>query len=197
MVATNTVNVVLATVKGMGHKYSRDEMVAAVANVTLRDGVAKLTFRNVAEELGTSDRMVVYYFPAKEDLVLAAVAALSSRMQSLLEEAFGNDRRSPDELIERAWPTLKKKSADRIFQVFLELVGLSVSGIDPYDRITRNILDEWVDWLSERVDAPSRPERRRLALGVIARVDGLLLLRHGLGAAAADEAARALQKGKR
>ena len=72
----------LATVKGVGHKYSRDDMVAAIANVTLRDGVAKLTFRNVAEELGTSDRMVVYYFPAKEDLVLAAVAALSSRMQS-------------------------------------------------------------------------------------------------------------------
>lgn len=187
----------LATVKGMGHKYSREEMVVAVANVTLRDGVSKLTFRNVADELETSDRMVVYYFPAKEDLVLAAVGALSSRMQSLLEEAFGNDRRSPDELIKRAWPTLKRKSADRIFQVFLELIGLSVSGIDPYDKITRNILHEWADWLSERVDAPSRPERRRLALGVIARVDGLLLLRHGLGAAAADEAARALQKGKR
>lgn len=197
MIATNTLNVVLATVKGVGYKYSRDDMVAAVANLTMRDGVSKLTFRNVAEELGTSDRMVVYYFPAKEDLVLAAVASLSSRMQSLLEEAFGNDRRSPDELIERAWPILKKKSADRIFQVFLELVGLSVSGIDPYDRITRNILNEWADWLGERVDAPSRPERRLLALGVIARVDGLLLLRHGLGAAAADEAARALQKRRR
>jgi AcrR family transcriptional regulator len=181
----------------MGYKHSRDEMVAAVAKVTLRDGIAKLTFRKVAEELGTSDRMVVYYFPAKEDLVLVAVATLSSRMQTLLEKAFGNDRRSPDELIERAWPTLKKNSADRIFQIFLELVGLSVSGIEPYDRITRNILGEWADWLAERVDAPTRPERRRLALGVIARVDGLLLLRHGLGPAAADEAARAFQAKQR
>ncbi|MEY3806756.1 MAG: hypothetical protein RIR69_1568 [Actinomycetota bacterium] len=180
----------------MGHKYSRDDMVAAIANVTLRDGVSKLTFRNVAEELGTSDRMVVYYFPAKEDLVLAAVAALSSRMQLLLEEAFGNDRRSPDELIESAWPVLKKKNADRIFRVFLELVGLSVSGIGPYDRITHNILDEWADWLAERVDAPNQPERRRLALGVIARVDGLLLLRHALGPDAADEAARAIRMKK-
>jgi AcrR family transcriptional regulator len=187
----------MATVKCVGHKYSLEEMVAAAVKVTLRDGVARLTFLSVAEELGTSDRMVVYYFPAKEDLVMATVAALSSRMQSLLEQAFGNDRRSPDELIERAWPTLKKKSADRVFQVLLELVGLSVSGIEPYRRITRNILSEWADWLGGRVDAPTRLERRRLALGVIARVDGLLILRHGLGPAAADEAARALRAGRR
>jgi DNA-binding transcriptional regulator YbjK len=59
--------------QGVGHKYSLEDMVAAVANVALRDGVAKLTFRNVAEELGTSDRMVVYYFPGKDDLVSAAI----------------------------------------------------------------------------------------------------------------------------
>ncbi len=183
----------MTTVKSVGHKYSQEDMVVAVANVALRDGVAKLTFRNVADELGTSDRMVVYYFPTKDDLVSAAVTALSSRMQSLLGKAFGHDRRSPDELIERAWPVLKKKNADRIFRVFLELVGLSASGLDPYDRITRSILDDWADWLAERVDAPTRSERRRLALGVIARVDGLLLLRHGLGPEAADEAARAFR----
>jgi AcrR family transcriptional regulator len=183
----------MTTVKNVGHKYSQEDMVVAVANVALRDGVAKLTFRNVAEELGTSDRMVVYYFPTKDDLVSAAVTALSSRMQSLLGQAFGHDRRSPDELIERAWPVLKKKNADRIFRLFLELVGLSASGLDPYDRITRSILDDWADWLAERVDAPTRSERRRLALGVIARIDGLLLLRHGLGPEAADEAARAFR----
>lgn len=168
-------------------------MIAAAASVALRDGVAKLTFRTVAEELGTSDRMVVYYLPTKDDLVSAAVFALSSRMQSLLGQAFGHDRQSPDELIARAWPVLKKKNADRIFRVFLELVGLSSSGLDPYDRITRDILGDLADWLAERVDAATRSERRRLALGVIARVDGLLLLRHCLGPEAADEAARALQ----
>lgn len=177
----------------MGSKYSREEMVAAVAAVAVRGGIAKLTYRNVAEELGTSDRMVVYYFPTKEDLVMAAVTALSTEMQALLEQAFGNKRRLPDDLLERAWPVFKKKSADRIFQLFLELVGMSAGKAAPYGEISRMILNGWADWLAERVDAPTPQERRRMALGVMARVDGLLLLRHVLSSTAANDAAIALR----
>lgn len=167
-------------------------MTEAVAEVVLREGLAKLTFQRVAEELGTSDRMVVYYFPTKEDLVMAAVTSLSARMQLLLGQAFGNEPQAPDVLLRMAWPVFKKKNADRIFQVFLELVGYSAAKIEPYRSIVRAILEEWVKWLSERVDAKSSQERRRQALGIVARVDGLLLLRHGMGTAAADDAAHAL-----
>lgn len=189
---TRTINVVIATVKIMGYRHSRDDVVEAAASIALRDGMAKLTFRRVAEVLGISDRMVVYYLPSKEDLVLAAVGALSVRMQSILEKAFGDERRSPDELLKMAWPVLTKKSADRIFALFLEVVGLSAAEVEPYDRISKSILDGWISWLSDRIDAPAERDRRRGALSVIARIDGLLLLRHGHGVGAADEAARAL-----
>ena len=186
------VNVVIATVKSVGYRHSRDDVVAAAASIALRDGMAKLTYRKVAEELGISDRMVVYYLPSKEELVLAAVGALSVRMQTILEQAFGDERRSPDELLKIAWPVLTKRSADRIFALFLEVVGLSAAKVEPYDRISKSILDGWIRWLSDRIDAPTERDRRRGALGVIARIDGLLLLRHGHGVGASDEAARAL-----
>lgn len=192
MVTTRTINVVIATVKSMGYRHSREEVVEAAASIALRDGMAKLTFRRVAEDLGISDRMVVYYLPSKEDLVMAAVEALSVRMQTILEQAFGDDRRSPDELLKMAWPVLTKKSADQIFALFLEVVGLSAAKVEPYDRISRSILDGWIHWLSDRIDARTERDRRRGALGVIARIDGLLLLRHGHGVGVANEAARAL-----
>lgn len=192
MVTTRTINVVTATVKSVGYRHSRDEVVEAATSIALRDGMAKLTFRRVAEDLGISDRMVVYYLPSKEDLVMAAVEALSVRMQTILEQAFGDDRRSPDELLKMAWPVFTKKSADRIFPLFLEVVGLSAAKVEPYDRVSKSILDGWIRWLSDRIDAPTERDRRRGALSVIARIDGLLLLRHGHGVGAADEAARAL-----
>ncbi|MFM8382586.1 MAG: TetR/AcrR family transcriptional regulator [Actinomycetota bacterium] len=192
MTTTRMINVAIATVKSVGYRHSRDDVVAAAASIALRDGMAKLTYRKVAEELGISDRMVVYYLPSKEELVLAAVGALSVRMQTILEQAFGDERRSPDELLKIAWPVLTKRSADRIFALFLEVVGLSAAKVEPYDRISKSILDGWIRWLSDRIDAPTERDRRRGALGVIARIDGLLLLRHGHGVGAADEAARAL-----
>ena len=189
---TRKINVVIATVKSMGYRHSRDDVVEAAVSIALRDGMAKLTFRRVAEVLGISDRMVVYYLPSKEDLVLAAVGALSVRMQSILEKAFGDERRSPNELLKMAWPVLTKKSADRIFALFLEVVGLCAAKVEPYDQISKSILDGWIGWLSDRIDAPAEGDRRRGALSVIARIDGLLLLRHGHGVGVADEAARAL-----
>ena len=176
----------------MGYRHSSDEIVRAAADATLEHGIGGLTYRRVAERLGTSDRMIVYYLPTKADLVRAAATALSVDVQALLAEAFGDARRTDDELVRMAWPVLSTPQADRVFAVFLEIIGLSAAGHAPYDQIAPALLGGWADWLAERVDAPTGEARRRIALGVIARVDGLLLVRHTMGAEAGDAAARAL-----
>lgn len=151
-----------------------------------------LTYRSVAEHLGISDRMVVYYLPTKADLVGAAATELSGHLQGLLDEAFGDRRRSPEELLRRAWPVLSGDPADRVVALFLEIIGLAAAGTAPFDALARAILDAWATWLAERTEGATPAVRRRTALGVIARIDGLLLLRHALGSAAADDAARSL-----
>lgn len=177
----------------MGHKHSRDEVIAAAVDVALADGLAGLTYRRVADRLGISDRMVVYYLPSKTDLVNATVGELSLRLQALLARAFGDSRKSPDELLADAWPVLAETAeADRVFGLFLELVGLAASRVEPFDSLATSIMTAWADWLADRVKGSTPEARRRQALGVMARVDGLLLVRHTLGARAADDAARAL-----
>ena len=190
---TISVNVASATVKSVGHKYSLEEMTTVVSRLVLRDGIANLTFRKVADELSCSDRMVVYYFPTKSDLVTAAVVSLSQEMQDLLEKAFGNESRPAGELVEIAWPVLTKKTGDQIFKVFLEVIGLSAAGVDPFKQIAPAILEEWVTWLSPRVQAGNERLRRQRALGVMAQIDGLLLLRHTLGTKASNDAFSSLR----
>ncbi|MCB0998219.1 MAG: TetR/AcrR family transcriptional regulator [Ilumatobacteraceae bacterium] len=176
----------------MGYRHSRDEIVAATAATALESGVGALTFRRVAERLGISDRMVVYYLPSKADLILAAATALTESLQGLLTDAFGDERRSAEQLARVAWPTLTTPEADRVFAVYLEVIGLASAGAIPYDRLAPALLGGWLDWLADRVDAPDADERRRVALGVIAQIDGLLLVRQVLGADAAHAAATAL-----
>jgi len=53
-------------------------------------------------------------------------------------------------------------------------------------------VEAWVAWISELVVADGPAERRRLALSVVARIDGLLMVRQVCGARAANDAARAL-----
>jgi AcrR family transcriptional regulator len=176
----------------VGYRHSREEIVAATAATALEHGIGALTYRRVADRLGISDRMVVYYLPTKADLVHAAATALSASLQGLLLDAFGDRPRPVDELLRAAWPVFATTEADRVAAIFLEVIGLAAAGAEPFDELAPALMSAWVAWLADRVAAPSPVARREGALGIVARIDGLLVIRRTLGPEAADTAARSL-----
>ena len=181
----------------VGYRHSEDEIVDAAAGVAREFGLSGLTYRRVADRLEISDRMVVYYLPTKAELISAAVSALSVELQQLLAEAFGDQRRDPDSLVRKAWPVLTTPTAERIFAIFFEAIGLAAARTEPYDQLVPAMMAAWLDWLTGRSSGSTPAARRRNALAVIARVDGLLLVRQTLGTAASNDAARALGIGGR
>jgi AcrR family transcriptional regulator len=176
----------------MGYRHDRDDMLRAATRVTLADGLGALTFSRVATEVGTSDRMVVYYFPTKADLVVGVVTAFGAELQATLETAFGPDRLAADELMRRAWPALNSGDAATMFDRFFEILGLAIAGQAPYNDLATALLNGWIDWLTDRVDAPTQAQRRAIAASVVARIDGLLLVQRISGTRLAREAAREL-----
>lgn len=176
----------------MGYRHDRDEMLEAAVRLALDEGVAALTFGRVAAAVGTSDRMVVYYFPTKADLVVGVVTAIGTQLQATLETAFGPDPLNADELMRRAWPVLAAEPSVTIFGRFFEVIGLSLAGQAPYTALAPALLDGWIDWLAGRVEAPTAARRRAIAAGIVARLDGLLLLHSVSGAHTARAAAREL-----
>jgi AcrR family transcriptional regulator len=165
-------------------------MLAAAVDVARADGLGALSFGRVARQVGTNDRTVVYYFPTKADLIGAVLLTLGEELQALLAEAFGDQPISPDHLVHRAWPVLARPDSQPIFALFFEIIGLAAVGTTPYDALAPAMLDQWLRWLEPRLDVDDPVERRAHALAVLARIDGLLLLRTIAGPEAAQEAAR-------
>jgi hypothetical protein len=176
----------------MGYRHSADEILREAAAVGFEHGLTGITFARVAERLGISDRMVVYYFPTKNDLITAVVGHLGRELQVLLEGAFGSEPLDPHELMRRAWPVLSSSAADPIFRLFLELIGMAGTRREPYGQLAPMLLEQWVSWLESRVAGHTAAQRRRAATAVIAQVDGLLMVRSLLGPAAARGAAAEL-----
>jgi len=185
-----TINEALATIKSMGYRHSAGQILEAAVAIALESGIAAVTYGSVGNRLSVSSRTVVYYFPTKLDLVSAVIGVLGADMVGLLEAAFGSEPRSPKELVARAWPVLTTPSADRVFALYFEIVGLASSGQAPYDELASGLVGGWVDWLAPRVRGSSEAVRRRRALAAVGQIDGLLLLRQILGAEPADAAAR-------
>ena len=150
-----------------------------------------MSFGKVAKALDISDRMVVYYFSSKDVLITSIVSEMGAQLQELLEGAFPSEA-SADELMRTAWPILASSKVDALMAVYFEIVGLASSKKEPYVGLSATLVEAWVEWIGERVVADGPAERRRLALSVVARIDGLLMIRQVCGARAANDAARAL-----
>ena len=189
---TKTINEVTATVKGVGYRHDQESILKASMHVVLAEGVSALSYGRVAKELAISDRMVVYYFPAKADLISAVIVAIGSELQLMLEEAFGSEPLSAKELMRRAWPVLSVKKAQPMFNGFFEVIGLASTGQSPYDELAPVLLNGWIDWLAARVKAQNAVRRREIAASVVAQIDGLLMIRRISGARIANAAAREL-----
>lgn len=172
----------------MGHKHTREEILAAALESAFADGLSTLSYGRVAKRLGISDRVVVYYFPTKDDLVTAVVVAMGLELQATLAAAFATPRADHRALVRTAWPILATPTADPVFALFFEANGLATAGRDPYRQLVPQLVDGWITWCTEFLDGPPE-ERRGEAETAIALVDGLILLRLLVGPEAAERAA--------
>lgn len=178
----------------MRHRHSKEEILDGALAAALDDGLSQLTFGRLAKRLGINDRVIVYYFPTKEELVSAVIAAMGLELQQGLAAAFTQTAADHRELAALAWPVLATPEADRVFALFFEANGLAVIGRDPYRTLIPGLVTAWIDWAAEHIEGTDT-HRRREAETAIAIVDGLLLLRLLAGPESAERAARTLGVG--
>lgn len=172
----------------MGYRHTKEEILDGALAVAFNDGLSQLTYGRVAKKLGISDRVVVYYFASKEDLVGEVLVAVGIQLQQALDPVFGAPAKDHLELLRAAWPIVAQTDVDAIFSLFLEANGLAASGREPYRTLVPQLVDAWITWTAEHLGGTAK-ERRTEAETAIALLDGLLLLRQMAGPAAADRAA--------
>jgi AcrR family transcriptional regulator len=175
----------------MGHKHTKEEILAGAVLSAFDDGLASLSFGRVAKQMGISDRIVVYYFPTKEDLIGEVLMAVGIRLQETLATAFTARAADHIALLRRAWPILATADADPVFALFFEAGGLAASRTEPYYSLVPQLMAAWIEWTAELIDGP--PTRRRSeAEAAVALLDGLLFMRQLAGHDVASRAAKRL-----
>jgi AcrR family transcriptional regulator len=164
-----------------GHVMTRkDEMLDALCDHVLEQGLAGASLRPLAAAVGTSDRMLLYYFPDKSALIGAILHRLADRQASVLEAAgsANGERMSPDALLARLWPALETPVMRSFMQLWLEVAAAASRGAEPHGQISGEIIDRFVAWIGARLDVPEA-SREMEAVRLLALVDGMSVLRAG------------------
>ncbi|MBV9948656.1 MAG: TetR/AcrR family transcriptional regulator, partial [Myxococcales bacterium] len=102
----------------------RPRIVEAARARFLAEGVDGASLREIAREAGTSIGMIVYYFPTKDDLFLAVVEEVYSRVVVDLTKLLSADA----------------PAADRLREVFIRLGRASDLELDVIRLVVREAL---------------------------------------------------------
>lgn len=170
----------------------RDTLLAGAVEHVLSHGVSTLSLRPLAAAIGTSDRMLLYYFHSRDELITAVLGAVGEQLEASLVEALPPEPVAPAVLLERVWTVLQAPSAEPHLRLYLEVAGVAARGREPYRTAAAAVADRWLAWISARLDVPDQ-ERSEAASGLLTLLDGLLLVRFVASGQTATEALRWLK----
>jgi AcrR family transcriptional regulator len=164
----------------------RDERRAAavvgMAEHLLAQGLAGASLRPLAKAAGVSDRMLLYYFADKDEVVAQTLLAIAGRLQAELADA-ASEPAPPASLAPRLWDILQSPRMKPIMALWLEISAAAARGQAPYEAIASQVAEGFLDWVEVRLLLPDGVDRRAVAALVLGTIDGLVML-NGVGQAA-------------
>jgi AcrR family transcriptional regulator len=120
----------------------REELAEAATDYALEHGLIGLSLRPLAEAIGTSDRMLLYHFDDKDDLVATILRTTSARsVRSLRELGRSRDLRSA---VLDLWRAVTTGPQERCQRLYFGAVALGLFGREPYATAVRETNAQWV-----------------------------------------------------
>jgi len=169
----------------------RDAALERVVDFLLEHGLGNASLRTLAGAVGTSDRMLLYYFDDKEDLMLEAFACIVQRQSALLAEILPEGRQPFEVLLAQMWQILKAPEYGPYMRIWYDALGRASQGEDLYRTMASRVLDSWFKWFEPRSAAPVETRKDEIA-AVVAAACGLVMLRFLGRDDEAERAAKAL-----
>lgn len=150
----------------------RREIANAVARHLADKGFADSGLRALAGSAGISDRMVLYYFASKEELITEALLVLGRELEDSLAEVLPRGRASANQIVDALLAVGQQPTVQPTLRLWFEVVGMAMRDNGPYNATARMILAGWEAWLRNRLG----PDRAHLAPQLLARIEGELMI---------------------
>lgn len=167
----------------------RQRLLERLADHLLERGLGEASLRPMAAAAGTSDRMLLYYFADKNELLSMTLTRIAERMLQLLESAR-TDALPMHQLLPQLARLLREPRIEPYLMLGLELAARAGRREEPFRRIAGQICDGFLAWIAASLAVDKESERAPLAAVVFAMIEGLVLL-DGMGAESTTKAALA------
>ncbi|HET7355864.1 MAG TPA: TetR/AcrR family transcriptional regulator [Nocardioidaceae bacterium] len=136
----------------------RELLAAAATDYALGHGLVGLSLRPLAAALGTSDRMLLYHFAGKDDLIATMLRVANDRSVAAIRALPPSA--DVHGAVRRLWETVTSPALDRCQRMYVEAAALGLFGREPYASVVREANAAWVAAVGEHLVASGMPPAR-------------------------------------
>ena len=153
----------------------REAALERMADHLLLEGLGGASLRPLAAAAGTSDRMLLYYFKDKDELLTATLGRVTARLARLLDDAAPGQKPFAT-LLAELWAAFRSPALQPYMRLWIELAARAARNETPHRVIAGEIADRFHAWAADRLQVEREADRLPLAALLLATVDGLALL---------------------
>lgn len=151
----------------------RAESLGRIARHLLEVGLSGAGLRSLAAAAGVSDRMLLYYFANKDEVLTLALGMLATDMASALDRSVPPaPKRGLVELRRDIRDAVRGPELKAFMCLWLEIASRASRNVAPYDQLARIIAEGFQSWISARLRASHDGEAALL----LATVEGIVVL---------------------
>ncbi len=155
----------------------RQQLLDAAIDYVAADGLADLSLRHLASELGTSHRMLSHHFGSKNGLWLAIVQEVERRQLAAFADLAPDPTMSPQDLMRAWWRHISDPSLWPNERLFFEVYAQALHDRPPANELLPSVIEPWIEPAAKLTEAKGVPAdtARSLARLGLAVTRGLLL----------------------
>lgn len=154
----------------------RAELLDRIVDYVMDSGLAELSLRPLAKAVGSSPRVLLYYFGSKDELVIEILVRAGERQRDVFAKLPKNPQ-SYEDTMSAVWRIMSTPKQEPIFRLFFETYGLALQNRKKFARFLDRVVENWLAYLEAPAlrDGYSRNDARAFATVMIAGFRGFLL----------------------
>ena len=154
----------------------RAELLDRAVDYVCCNGLAELSLRPLAKAVGSSPRVLLYYFGSKEALVVEIVQRGRARQREMMRDLKLTGL-APREVARALWREWSKPEWEALTRLSFEIYALALQDRARFPGYLDRSVNEWLRALETCAQAPgrSRSEARSRATLLVAGFRGFLL----------------------
>lgn len=157
-------------------KMSRDTLLPKLAAYVLEHGLGTASLRPLAKAAGTSDRMLIYHFGNKDQLIADTLEYTAAIYSASLDTAMGEDRAiTRQEVASRILAKTRQAEMQPFMVLWWEIVAGAARGVESYRVAAEAMMTRLLQWLEEQMP-DNDPDPKGGARYLLTLIEGTLML---------------------